>query len=140
MSIGEKVAYLRGLLEGSDLKLGDKEKKVIDALMDTLVSMSEKITEVQEDVSDFCEELDSVCSNIDEIEEDLDFLFDLSDEVSEEFNPGENDALYDVECPRCHEIICIDEDILSEGDITCPSCGESLEFDFHCDCDECAKG
>lgn len=37
---------------------------------------------------------------------------------------------YEVECPSCHEIICVDEGILEEGSVECPSCGEKLEFEI----------
>ena len=44
---------------------------------------------------------------------------------------------YEVECPACHETICLDEDMLCEGEIECPNCGTDLEFDFDDECDCC---
>ena len=40
-----------------------------------------------------------------------------------------------MECPKCGDIICLDEDMLDEGEIDCPNCGEKLEFDFEDSCD-----
>jgi hypothetical protein len=39
----------------------------------------------------------------------------------------------------CENTVCIDEDMLDEGEIACPNCGETLEFDLEggiegCDC------
>ena len=41
------------------------------------------------------------------------------------------------------DTVCIDSDMLEEGQTTCPNCGELLEFDLeedcgddHCDCDK----
>ena len=38
--------------------------------------------------------------------------------------------MYEVECPSCGDVICLDEDMLEEGEIACPNCGEMLEFDL----------
>ena len=62
----------------------------------------------------------------DEWEEDE----DLSDLYDEE-NP-----LYEITCPKCGEIVCMDEDMLFSPDCACPNCGTSfeIEFDDECDC------
>lgn len=44
--------------------------------------------------------------------------------------PEEEDEFYEVECPSCHEVICVDEGILEEGSVECPNCGEKLEFEI----------
>ena len=38
--------------------------------------------------------------------------------------------IYEVCCPTCGDIVCIDSDMLEEGQTTCPNCGELLEFDL----------
>ena len=35
-----------------------------------------------------------------------------------------------MECPSCNETIVLCESDLDLGEITCPSCGEKLEFEF----------
>ncbi|MBQ5885019.1 MAG: hypothetical protein IIW79_01225, partial [Clostridia bacterium] len=70
------------------------------------------------------------------VEEDL---YDDEDEDDCDCCCGDED-FYEVECPACHETICLDEDMLCEGEIECPNCGTDLEFDFdECDCcgDDC---
>jgi len=138
MNVGEKVAYLKGLIEGSDLGFGEKEKKVMDAAIDVLTSVAVRLNEIDEDLSDFYDDFETVCDDIDGISADIDCLFGLQEGEGYEEERVEG-ALYDVECPKCHEIICIDEDILIQGDINCPSCGEKLEFDISCDCEECQE-
>ena len=61
----------------------------------------------------------------DEWEEDE----DLSDLYDEE-NP-----LYEITCPKCGEIVCMDEDMLFSPDCACPNCGTSFEIEFDEDCD-----
>ena len=55
---------------------------------------------------------------------------DLTDLYDEE-NP-----LYEITCPKCGEIVCMDEDMLFSPDCACPNCGTSfeIEFDDECDC------
>ena len=38
--------------------------------------------------------------------------------------------LYAVNCPRCANELTVDEEILDEGFVDCPGCGERLEFDL----------
>ncbi len=46
------------------------------------------------------------------------------------------DFHYEVVCPTCGDSIMVDEDIIALGSISCPNCGEELEFDMgDCDCD-----
>lgn len=138
MTILERAAYLKGLMDGSELTFGDKEKKVVDAVMELLSDMAEQITEMDEGIGDLYDGLETVYDSLDAIEEDLDYLFDGEEGCDCDSEDGE-EQLYDVECPKCHEVTCIDEDTLLLGDINCPNCGEKLEFDFSCDCEECRE-
>ena len=38
------------------------------------------------------------------------------------------DEVYEIECPACNDVIYLDADMLEEEGMTCPNCGESLEF------------
>ena len=42
----------------------------------------------------------------------------------------DDEDLYEVECPACGEVICIDGCIVDEGEMDCPNCGEHLEFEM----------
>ena len=70
-----------------------------------------------------------------EDEEDWEDYEDLTDLFDEE-NP-----LYEITCPKCGEVECMDEDMLFSPDCACPNCGTSfeIEFDEECDCEECAE-
>ena len=59
---------------------------------------------------------------------DDDFYGDDQDEEYDE------DEVYEVECPNCHDIIYLDEGMLEEEEMNCPNCGTRLEFEFECDC------
>ncbi len=138
MTVTEKVAYIKGLVDGLKLDDDKDEVKVIKAIIELLDDMA--LT-----VSDLEDGLDVVSEQVDEIDEDL---ADLETYVYEEDDDCccDDDCdcdCYEIECPACHEIICVDDEILEDGSIDCPNCGELLEFDFDdcccgddCDCDE----
>ena len=70
------------------------------------------------------------CHDDEEDDEEWEDDEDLSDLYDEE-NP-----LYEITCPKCGEIVCMDEDMLFSPDCACPNCGTSfeIEFDEECDC------
>ncbi len=135
MNALEKVAYLKGLIEGMDFAEDDKVAKVLDAIVDALDEIVDTLADVEDAQDEMMELIDEIDYDLGEVERDLytdgDEDFDFDNE------------LYEVECPTCHDVICIDEEMLDEGEITCPSCGENLEFDLSelecdcCDCDDC---
>lgn len=136
MDICEKVAYIKGLAEGLNLDEDTKEGKILAAVIDVLGDITEEIC----DIEDGCDEL---MEQIDAVDEDLSGVEELvyGDDDCCDCDDCDDDDLYEVECPSCHDTIYLDEDMLCEGGITCPNCGENLEFDFDgdccCDCDDC---
>lgn len=136
MTITEKVAYLKGLAEGLALDEAKPETKIIKAMMDVLDDIALTVSDLEDGMDLLSEQLDAVDEDLDELEgyvyEDLDDCCcdDCCDEDDEE-------EYYDVECPSCGEVICVDRDILEEGSINCPKCNELLEFEIDCDCDCC---
>lgn len=130
MTITEKVAYIKGLLEGLNLDENKPEVKVLAAIVDLLDDMSLEVTDIEDGLDEFVEQLD-------EIDEDLSLLED--DFYGSEDDEDENeDLFYEVTCPTCGETVCLSEPVLLDGEMDCPNCGEKLEFDFDdlCDCDD----
>ncbi|NBG88787.1 CD1247 N-terminal domain-containing protein [Isachenkonia alkalipeptolytica] len=111
----EKVAYLRGLAEGMELKESSKEGKVLLQIIETLEEFTDAIVELDEnqlELTDYVETLD----------EDLE---DVEDELYEE----ELDSL-EIQCPECKEVLFIDdEDLLDDENIQCPECNEEVEIE-----------
>ena len=64
MSVSEKVAYLKGLMEGLDLDEDKKETKLFNAIIETL-------DEIASELSDMEEEMEDLADYIEEIDEDL---------------------------------------------------------------------
>ena len=63
---------------------------------------------------------------------------ELGEDGDEEDYADEYEAgLYEITCPNCGEVVCVDEDMLASDDLTCPSCGTKFEVDFSEDDDAC---
>jgi len=119
----EKLAYVRGLLQGSDFLGSDaKAKEVWNSLLDVL----DELTRELEDIYDWQDEIEDYLDALD------DDLLDLEDSVYEG-DEDEDEGVVMVECPECHEDVYVDESLLDEfEDIVCPTCGASV----CCDCYE----
>ena len=131
MTITEKVAYLRGLAEGMKLDSSTNEGKLTLAIIDTLDDIALTVSDLEDTVAELSAQVDEIDDDLGELEDEV--YSDGCDDEDEDFD----DTLYEVECPSCGDIICLDEDMLDEGEIDCPNCGEKLEFDFEdgdCDC------
>ena len=153
MTISEKAAYLKGLMDGLELDTEKAEGKMISAIVELLGDVTKRLHDVEETTIAISDELDEIEEDLDAIEdyildededddedwddEDDDYDFDDEDEDMEEgFDFGDPDTtIYEVEC-ACGSIINFDEETLEEGSIICPECGETLEFSFEDDEDE----
>ena len=142
MTISEKAAYLKGLMDGLNLDTEKPEGKMIAAIVDLLGDVTKRLTDVEETTIAISDELDEIEEDLDAIEdfimddedewdddEDEDDSWEGWDEDDEEgFDFGDEDStIYEVEC-ACGEIIDFDEETLEAGSIVCPNCGETLEF------------
>ena len=146
MTISEKSAYLKGLMDGLKLNTESDEGKMIAAIVDLLGDVTKRVTDIEETTIAISDELDEIEEDLDAIEdyilddeddfEDFDedeLDWDDEDELDgvepeEGFEFGDEDStIYEVEC-ACGEIIDFDEETLEKGSIVCPNCGETLEF------------
>lgn len=130
MTISEKSAYLKGLMEGMNLNTESNEGKMIAAIVDLLGDMAKRVTDIEETTIAISDELDEIEEDLDAIE---DFIMDEDDDDDEDSDEGfefgdEETTIYEAECPSCGEVVDFDEETLEKGSIVCPNCGETLEF------------
>ena len=160
MTISEKSAYLKGLMDGLKLDTETNEGKMIAAIVDLLGDMSKRMVDIEDTTIAISDELDEIEEDLDAIE---DFIMDEDDE-DDDYEDYEDDDYYDPaeddedeededdssdeeepeECfdfgdedstiyeveCACGNIIDFDEKVLESGSIVCPNCGETLEFTF----------
>ena len=150
MTISEKSAYLKGLMDGLKLDTASNEGKMIAAIVDLLGDLTGKVSDIEETTIAISDELDEIEEDLDAIEDyildedededdwddDDDDDWDEDDEddedEDEDFDLGGEETIYEVEC-SCGNIIDFDEETLEKGSIVCPKCGETLEFTFEDD-------
>ena len=146
MTISEKSAYLKGLMDGLDMDTDKAEGKMISAIVDLLCDVTKKLTNVEDTTIAISDELDQIEEDLDAIEDfildededDDDYEDDFEDDDfdDEGFDFGDEDSIiYEVKC-ACGNIIDFDEETLEAGSIVCDQCGETLEFSFEDDEDE----
>ena len=142
MTLSEKSAYLKGLMDGLKLDTEKDEGKMIAAIVDMLSDVAETVSDLEDVVDTISDELDCIEEDLDNIDdylldeededdyEDYDDEDEEDDEYDEAYDFGDDEVLYEVKCPTCGEEITIDEQMLDEGSTVCPNCGEELEFDM----------
>ena len=144
MTIVEKAAYLKGLTEGLGITPETKEGKLWAALQDLLSDIAHEVEDLQSSQLDMADALDEltdevtllqdVCGEFDgDTPDEDDEEEDDEDEIDDEEEDDDSlfdGILYDVTCPVCGEEITLDEDMLAQGSIDCPHCGEALEFEM----------
>lgn len=103
MTLTEKVAYLKGLMEGLDFQAETKEGKIIKLMADILEDMALEITDLQDDVDDINEYMEAVDEDLTNVEEELfgDCYDDFDDECC---CCGEDDECCDDECDACQNV------------------------------------
>ena len=148
MTISEKSAYLKGLMDGLNLDTEKAEGKLISAIVDLLGDVTKKVTDIEDTTIAISDELDEIEEDLDAIE---DYILDEEDEdyddedwdddewddyededdfEDEGFDFGDEETtIYEVKC-ACGNVIAFDEETLEEGSIICDECGEVLEFSF----------
>ena len=134
MTISEKAAYLKGLMDGLNLDTEKAEGKMIAAMVELLGDVTKRLTDVEETTIAISDELDEIEDDLDAIEdfimdEDDDYDDDFEDDDYEECDCDCDEVIYEVEC-ACGNIIEFDEETLEKGSIVCDKCGETLEFTF----------
>ena len=131
MTISEKSAYLKGLMDGLKLDTASDEGKMIAAIVDLLGDMTKKVSDIEETTIAISDELDEIEEDLDAIEDyildedededdwddddDDDDDWDEDDEddedEDEDFDLGDEETIYEVEC-SCGNIIDFDEETL----------------------------
>ena len=113
MTVSEKAAYIKGLIEGMKIDTSDGEGKVISAMADLLEDLSLSVLDLEDEtatLNDYVEEIDE---DLGAVEEEL--YCDCE--------------CLELECPACGKPVYIDECDADEIDeLECPNCGKLLSL------------
>ena len=113
MGISEKVAYLKGLMEGMNLNADSNEGKLFLAIADVLDEIALEVEDLTDEVMELGDGLDVISDDLGDVEDDED----------------DEEECYATTCPECEEEIFFDDSVLEDGKVECPNCGATLEFD-----------
>lgn len=137
MTVSERVAYLKGLADGTAMSADSPEGKLFAAVIDTLQEVADELEDLTATVVELGEDIDVISDSLADVEEDLyGEEEDDEEDEEEEDDDWDEEELYAVTCPNCGAEIHIDADQLEEGEICCPSCGEELELEYDEDDEE----
>ncbi len=127
MTVTEKVAYLKGLMEGLDFQADTKEGKIIKLMADILEDMAEEIISVQDDIDDINEYLEAVDEDLTNVEEELFGECDDEDCCCC-CDDDEDEECYEVTCPQCGNNICLEE-LPEDKTFSCPACSAEITLE-----------
>ena len=139
MTITEKTAYLKGLLEGMEIDQSTKEGKLLAAIIDTLDDIALSVADLDDEVGAINDEMDMMEESLDAIDEALDDLEDALDAIDEDLDD------MDEELEEIFEVLELEEDDddddyddededeeLEDEDLyqlPCPTCEEEIMVD-----------
>ncbi len=129
MNLTEKISYIKGLAEGLNLDESKPEVKVINAIVELLDDMAYSVSDMEDLYDDLSAQVDEIDQDLADVESDI-----YDDEEDDDCDccdfEDEDNPFYEVTCGACGQKLNVSEDVLLEGEIECPNCGELLEFDF----------
>lgn len=125
----EKVAYLRGMLEGMKFDADSDMGKIVLKLIDIVDDLAHDLTDAEERADVMADYIDELDHDLGEVEEyvygdDCDCCDD--DDCDCCCDDDDDDDLYELECPNCGDKIYITEDMLN-GSIECPNCKTKID-------------
>jgi len=132
--LNEKIAYLKGLIEGYGFSEKDQVQNVLTEIINVLQDMAYEVDNLQEAHN----ELEAY---IEEVDEDLDLMEDVFYGEMEDIDDEEplcchhdhdlddEDDLYEVVCPACQEVYLASFEDFDADDVQCPHCGEDFKLE-----------
>lgn len=134
MTISEKIANLKGFIEGIELDTTKPENKIIAKIADILEDMAYELEDVQDSVDtldDYAEELDEDLGDLEEYiyGEDCECCDDecCDDDCDCCCDDDCCDEYYEVECPECGETINVDGGLIDD-ELICPACNKKFSL------------
>lgn len=117
VEIKERIAYIRGLLEGAEFSGGDDRGRAIwENLLGVCSQLADAVNLLEDEQADLGAYLEAVDADLSDLEE----ITDIPDYVI-------------VECPHCGEEVCFEEEFLYDdhAQVACPDCGEEIKEATH---------
>lgn len=136
-SIGEKIGYIRGLMDGLAPDKNDDKVKVMLMMLDVIDQLNQSVSALEADQEELCDYVESIDDDLTELEmrngSDYDD-FDEEEEHEIEFSPAPANRRGKL------RILKDDEDAFEEEDDEDDDLEDAvLEYFIGCVCPECGK-
>ena len=145
MTVSEKAAYIKGLMEGMSIDTSKGEGKVLAAMADLLEDLSLTVLDIEDETATLRDYIEEIDEDLGAVEEDFYCVDDFDCDCDDDCCCCDDDCDCDcdcddddcdccdccecleLECPACGEPVYIDEDDVEDIDeLECPSCGQVL--------------
>lgn len=130
-NISNQLSYLKGLIDGLNVDPDSDYGRIFEGIVNVLDEINDSVDDIMEYQDELADQVDMIDEDLASVEEEL-----MGDEDDDDVN------YYEIECPKCGETICLDEEFFdTDRPVTCPSCGEEFDINFDCDgiCEDCDK-
>ena len=147
--VAKKVAYLKGMAEGMDLKDDSVQNRLLLRMLETLEEIADEMEAIasrQDETEQYIDELDADLGEVEEFlfaeeEDDEDDCecdcgcghhhhHDEDEDEDEEWDEEDEDEGIDFieyECPHCKTCVYYDQEAFDlEEEHLCPECGKEL--------------
>jgi len=121
----DRISYLQGLAEGMKLNPEKDSHKLILGILDVLGEVGASFEVLTESHNELSEYVQSIDEDLADLEADL--YDDEDEDLAEDEEIGNIEAVIEYECPHCGTTIEIDPDEVDfDEDALCPQCGKEL--------------
>ncbi|MBQ0055196.1 MAG: hypothetical protein KBS54_03505 [Synergistaceae bacterium] len=138
MNALEKVAYLRGLVDGQKIADTEEKKRFVNALIDTLECLATEQSDHVDMHAQLNEYLEQLENDVTDLEDDVDGLLGYDDEEEHhcccghgedgEFEDFDEEEYAAVTCPFCGKEFYYEPDSYDEDEnLLCPHCGKPFK-------------
>lgn len=127
-TVRERIAYVRGLIQGADLTgNGAVTRDVMEKMLDIFDAIADEIEELEIVHHEVEEYLEAIDADLGDLEDEVLGDFDDDDEETADDDPGTH--FIEMQCPGCQTTVYFEDDVLfadDDDDIACPECGEVI--------------
>lgn len=141
MTVNEKIAYLKGLMEGLDFEPDTPEKRILSLVVEIIGDMCEvddSISDRMDNLEEYISEIDSDLGDVEEVlcERPPEPPFDPNEYLSSFDDIDDLEDLDDDDLDELEELDEYDDEDEDDDDevddtfsVECPECGEEVYFD-----------
>ena len=148
MTPSEKVAYLKGLIEGMEYDMTTKEGKILDRMIDILEDLAFGLEDAEDNTFEIGEELDQLSDDLADVEAVVFGGADYDPAVTpdapccggccgygysydgSEGAEDEDEEEYTIVCPSCNQELIVTDAEVESGKIICPNCSATLDLEY----------